>query len=119
MNQANPQKLPFPQQTPSTVCRMVRGHRMGALKDGWLVFYEERDRPAHEGLVDELCVVMTDDRRCLVRVLRRGRKAGSWDLLTVSGDQELDVSLIWAEPTTLIMPYKPSAELAHLLSGVS
>ena len=119
MTEADEQTLPFPRQTEFTVARMVRGHRMGALKDGWLVFYEELDRPAHDGLIDELCDVMTADHRCLLRLLRRGRKTDTWDILTLSGDQELDVSLIWAEPMTLILPYKPGAEFADRVVGVA
>ena len=112
-------KLPFPSQTQHTVARMLRGHRMGALKDGWLLLYEDLKRSPHDGLVDELCIVMTADQRCLVRILRPGRKSGCWDLLTVTGEQELDVVLEWAEPVTLILPHKPSPELAAAVAGVS
>lgn len=113
------QTFPFPLQTPHTAARMLRGHRMGGLKDGWLLIYENLESPAGDHLVDELCIVMTADHRCLVRIVRKGRRPGCWDLLTVTGEQELDVTLVWAELVTLILPHKPSEEMAMAMAGVS
>lgn len=85
---------------------------MGALKDGWLLLYEGLDRPPAENAIDELCIVQTADHRCLARILKRGRRPNCWDLLTVTGEQELDVAVAWAEPVTLILPFKPTDEMA-------
>lgn len=109
----------YPQQTPHTAARMLRGHRMGALKDGWLLLYEALDRPPDEAAIDELCIVQTADNRCLARILKRGRRPDCWDLLTVTGEQELDVVVAWAEPVTLILPYKPSAAEAERMLPVA
>ncbi len=112
MKQTPVAQVPYPQLTSHTAARMLRGHRMGALKDGWLLLYEALDRPADDRAIDELCIVQTADHRILARVVKRGRRPNCWDLLTVTGEQELDVPVTWAEPVTLILPYKPSADEA-------
>lgn len=104
--------LPYPQQTAHTAARMLRGHRMGALRGGWLLLYENLERPPADTIADELCIVQTADHRCLARIVKKGRRPNCWDLLTMTGEQELDVPLAWAEPVTLILPYKPGAEEA-------
>lgn len=111
--------IPFPVQTPHTSARMLRGHRMGALKDGWLLLYENLEQAPTSELVDELCIVMTADHRCLARSIKQGRRPGTWDLLTVTGEQELDVTLVWAAPVTLILPYRPTQEQAAKMAGVA
>lgn len=109
----------FPRQSPHTVARMLRGHRMGALKDGWLLIYEELGRAPTSAIVDELCIVQTADHRVLARIVKPGRRPNCWDLLTVTGEQELDVPVTWAEPVTLIIPFKPSPDLAERLLPVA
>ena len=87
------------------------------IKDGWLLVYEHTERPPVEQLVGELCIVMTDDDRCLTRILRKGRLPGRWDLLTANNEQELDVALRWAAMVTMILPYVPSeAEAQHWMA---
>lgn len=111
--------IPFPLQTSKTAARMLRGHRMGPLKDGWLLVYEDLHTPCDESLVDELCIVKTADQRVLARQVKKGRQPGTWDLLTATGEQELDVELVWAQKVTLIVPYVPTAEEAATLGAVS
>ena len=111
--------LPYPQQTEHTAARMLRGHRMGALRDGWLLLYENLGRAPVDAIADELCIVQTADHRCLARVLKKGRRPNCWDLLTVTGEQELDVPLAWAEPVTMILPFRPTDELALRLLPVA
>lgn len=108
----------FPRQTAKTSARMLRGHRMGALKDGWLMIYENEEKPATDDLVDQLCIVKTADHQVLIRFLKKGRRHGTWDLLTVTGEQMLDVVLIWAAKVTMILPYEPTPEEAEQLMGI-
>lgn len=98
---------------------MLRGHRMGALKDGWLLVYEDERLPADEQHVDQLCIVETADHQVLVRFIKHGRRPGTWDLLTVTTDQMLDVTLKWAAKVTLIVPYEPTPEVAAVLGEIS
>jgi hypothetical protein len=111
--------VPFPQQTPHTAARMLRGHRMRPLMDGWLLLYEDLRRPCGDSLVGKLCIVKTADQRILTRLLQKGRQPGTWDLLTATGEQELDVELVWAEKVTLIVPYEPTAEEAAAMGVVA
>lgn len=68
---------------------------------------------------DELCVVETSDGRIMVRVVRPGRLPGRYDLLTATGEPELDIELIWAEVVTWIKPYRPGeAEVAAITKAV-
>lgn len=110
--------LPFPSQTDRTSARLVRGHRFEPIKDGWLLLYEDNQTAPSESMVGELCIVRTDDGRVLVRILRKGRKPGRWDLLTGSGEQELDAALVWAEPVTMIVPFNPTPEQSALFGDI-
>ncbi|UDF29409.1 UNVERIFIED_ORG: hypothetical protein LHK14_18125 [Roseateles sp. XES5] len=92
------------------VGRIVRGYSMGAIRDGWIVVYDDQQRPMRPELIDELCVVQLADGRCLIRFVREGRRSGCCDLLTESGPAILDAEVIWAEAVTAIIPYRPTAE---------
>lgn len=100
-------KLP---ERPDLVGTMMRGHTMGAIKDGWIVYYYDLRRPPTDGLIGELCIVMTEGGRKLIRYLHRGHLPGTWDLVTDSGNHMLDVVLQWAEKVVLIQPYVPNGE---------
>lgn len=110
-------KVPKPYSTPNTVAKVVRGYSMGAICDGWLVFYEQDFAPPHEGLQDKLCVVMTSDDRDLIRFVKKGRKPGRYDLLTVTGEPILDAELKWAAEVAWIKPHVPTDEEAAALWG--
>lgn len=117
MNNQEIFRIPQPYSTPSTVAKVVRGYSMGAIRDGWLVFYEQDFAPPHDGLIDKLCVVMTSDDRDLIRFVKKGRKPGRYDLLTVTGEPILDAELKWAAEVTLIKPHVPTDEQAAALWG--
>jgi hypothetical protein len=100
---------------------VVRGHTMGPIRDGWLVFVENKQRPPGDHLLNELCVVGTKAGDILIRYLRRGRRPGTWDLVTVSGPHMLDVPIVWAEPVTWIQPHTlsgPEIEALNQMDGV-
>lgn len=97
---------PGPQTTEDMVAMSVRGYTMGAIRDGWMVFFHNRQSRPHDGLIDELCVVKTDTDRVMLRFLKRGRKPDTWDLLPVSGTPTLDAVLVWAEKVEWIRPHK-------------
>ncbi len=110
--------IPMIRQTEHTAARMLRGHRFAPLKDGWLLVYENREEAPHDGLVDELCIVMTADGDVRARILRKGRRAGTWDLLAGNADQELDVALTWAAKVDAIVPFDPTPEQMAALQRV-
>lgn len=101
--------------TEDTGAMSIRGYSMGAIRDGWLVYFENHKSRPHDGLVDELCVAKLKDGRCMTRFLKKGRKPGRWDLVAISGEPVLDAELEWAERVEWIRPHRPSdAELAFL-----
>lgn len=94
---------------PNAVARVARGYSMGAIQDGWLVFYEELNRAPRTEVIGKLCVAKLEDGRTLLRFVHSGRAANCYDLLAVSGPAILDVKLEWVEPVTMIVPYEPDA----------
>ncbi|MBD7992867.1 hypothetical protein H9643_18995 [Ochrobactrum sp. Sa2BUA5] len=117
MTDQNILRVPHPSATPNTVAKVLRGYSMGAIRDGWLVFYEQNFAQPHDGLIDKLCVVMTSDDRDLIRFVKKGRKPGRYDLLTVTGEPILDAELKWAAEVTWIKPHIPTVEEAAALWG--
>lgn len=98
-------KVPAPFSSPVTAGYVVRGYNMGAIKDGWIVFIEQTERPAHDGLIDELCVVKTTEGKLYVRFIKKGRLPDRWDLLSVTGPAVHDAELEWAAPVTWVKPH--------------
>jgi hypothetical protein len=88
--------VPAPSVTPDTFSFVVRGHNMGAIKDGWVVLAEKPRIAPHAGLIDELCLAKAANGLVYCRFLKRGRLPGRWDLLSVTGPAELDIELEWA-----------------------
>ncbi len=84
----------------------VRGYSMGAIRDGWWAFISSRRRKPNDDLVDELCIARTREGRTLLRFLRKGRKPGTWDLVSVTGDPLLDHELEWAERVIWLEPHR-------------
>lgn len=95
---------------------VVRGHTLGLIKDGWKVFIDQRRRPPTDRLIDELCVVRTADGKILMRVLKKARRPGTYDLVTATGPHMLDVPLVWAEKILLIVPGELSGEEVAILN---
>lgn len=94
---------------------ILRGHRMRPIRDGWVLLYDHAEAAPTDELHDELCIVRTADHRTLCRILHRGRRPGTWDLLTAIGDQELDVSLVWAAKVLYVVPHSPAPEVTAAL----
>jgi len=93
----------------NAVARVARGYSMGAIQDGWLIFYDELNRAPRAEVIGKLCVAKLEDGRTLLRFIHKGRRADCYDLLAVSGPAILDVRLEWVEPVTMIVPYEPDS----------
>ena len=78
---------------------------MGAIQDGWLLYYEDNESSPSLEIDGKLCIVKTVDGIIRTRRVRRGWLLDRWDLETISGEQLFDQYLVWAEPVTLIQPY--------------
>lgn len=100
--------IPFPHQTERTVATLLRGYRFGPIRDGWIIMFENNGTLPGEQHIDQLCVVMPPAGPLKVRIVKRGRRPGTWDLLTFTGEPELDQPLLWAERVTMLLPYTPT-----------
>ncbi|MDX0251135.1 hypothetical protein GOC31_20780 [Sinorhizobium meliloti] len=69
-------------------------------------FISSRRRKPNDDLVDELCIARTREGRTLLRLLRKGRKPGTWDLVSITGDPLLDQELEWAERVIWLEPHR-------------
>ncbi len=90
----------------SAVAYSVRGYSMGAIRDGWWAFTHGLKSKPNDDLIDELCIAYTRSGRTLLRFLRKGRKRGTWDLVSVTGDPLLDQELEWAERVVWLEPHR-------------
>jgi len=95
----------------------ARPYTMGAIRDGWLIFSQGLKRPPRPAVIDQLCVSQLADGRCLLRFVKKGRRAESYDLISVTGPAILDVALEWAEPVVAILPFEPSEDQMLALQG--
>lgn len=102
--------VPPPPLTEKTAIRVLRGHTMGLIEDGWLIYYEHNETPPRPDIDGKLCIVKTIDGRILTRKVRAAWAPDRWDLETVNGEQLFNQPLIWAEPVTLIQPHVLSDE---------
>lgn len=90
--------------TPVTVAVEVRGESLGNLFDGWLVFYDDVQRPVTEELIGKLCVVGLADDRVLIKQIKRSKTRGLFHLLSQTEPPITDVQLLWAAPVRSMSP---------------
>jgi transcriptional regulator with XRE-family HTH domain len=90
--------------TSVTVAVEIRGESLGNLFDGWIVFYDDVQRPVTEELIGKLCVVGLADDRVLIKQIKRSRTRGLFHLLSQTEPPITDVQLLWAAPVRSIAP---------------
>lgn len=84
--------------------RVVGGSMPGLADDGAIIFFEEqRVRPSLD-MLGQVVVVETATDEVLVKRLRRGSRAGVYDLESLEGPTRRDVALRWAAHITAIIP---------------
>ncbi len=108
-----------PEITEKTVARPLRGHTMGAIEDGWLIYYDDNETPPRPEIDGKLCVVLTGDNRLLTRKVRKAWVPDHWDLLTITGEQRVNQRLVWAELVKMIVPHDLSDEEKALIAAES
>ncbi|MFA7647288.1 MAG: S24 family peptidase [Phenylobacterium sp.] len=91
--------------TAKAVALRVVGHSMrGLADDGALIYFEDqRTRPTAD-MLGQVVVLETDTDEVLVKRLRRGSRAGLYDLESLVGPDRKDVRLRWAAHITAIIP---------------
>lgn len=87
------------------VAARVRGDSMyPMLEDGWLVFWTRDNESVPEECLNKLCVVQVKDGPMLVKRLRRGSRAGLFNLESHNAPLRTDVALEWAARVLDIRP---------------
>lgn len=82
--------------TEKTVALEIRGDSLGALFNGWLLFYDDVRKPVTDDLIGRLCVVELSDGRVLVKELRRGQLDRRFNLFSNTQPPIYDVQVVWA-----------------------
>lgn len=86
-----------------TVAVEVRGESMlPAFNDGDLLFYSKRLPPAE--MLNKRAVVQLSDGRLLVKMVRRGKTPGYWNLGSLNSYDLEDQVIEWAAPIDWIKP---------------
>lgn len=94
-----------PESSPSMVAITVTaGPLAGIADEGWLIYYEDRRKPATDDLIGTLCVVGLPDGRTMVRKLLKGRTPGLYHLHATGGDPMYDQPVQWAAKVAWIRP---------------
>lgn len=98
--------------TSETVALIVKGHSMRAFADdGALVYFEHQHTPPTPDMLNNVCIVETEDGRVLVKRLLKGSEKGLYDLESVVGPTIEDVRLVWAAEPTAIIPSKQARRI--------
>lgn len=87
-----------------TVALEIDGTSMGPALDGWLVYYDERHDPPHDGLLGKLCILGLADGRVLLKTLKRGTRPGHWNLQSQTEGVIEDAVVDWAAKVLAMTP---------------
>jgi hypothetical protein len=93
--------------TDQTVALRILGTSLGTFFDRWYVCYDDVRSPITDDLIGELCVVgLSDDRVFIKKIVRHGRSARRFDLLSNAEKEEpiRNVSIEWAAKVTDLRP---------------
>ena len=82
--------------TDTTVAVEIRGTSLGEAFDGWLVFYDDVQRPVSTDHYGRLCVVGLFDGRILVKLVKKARGKNTVHLFSNTEPPILDTEVEWA-----------------------
>ena len=89
---------------PTTVAVEVRGDSLGAVFNGWLIFYDDRRDPPTDDLMGRLCVLELVDGRVMAKVIRPGSRPGAFNLFSNFSQPLYDVEIRWAAQVREMRP---------------
>ncbi|MCO5730059.1 hypothetical protein [Rhizobium sp. SSA_523] len=107
--------VPIPTFGPSMAIRVHRGHSMGAIQDGWMLYYNDDKSKPTADLNGKLCLVKLPNGRILTRIVKQAWDPNKWDLSTINGQQMINQTVEWAEPVLFIQPHVLTDEEKALL----
>lgn len=83
--------------SPDTVAVEIKGDSLGVALNGWLAFYDARQDPPSEALLNKLCVVGLSNGQVLIKQIRASRQRGRYHLYpNAGGEPILDAKVDWA-----------------------
>jgi hypothetical protein len=75
------------------------------MRPGSIAYYAHRSTGgADDGSFNKVCVVMTEDGRGLLKVVRNSHMACRFDLISYNMETILAVELAWCAPVVFIKP---------------
>lgn len=80
------------------------GAGVTGLDEGWLIYYDDRKRPATDDLLGALCVIGLPDGQIVVRKIMQGRTPGLFHLHAPGLDPIFDQAVQWAARVAWIRP---------------
>jgi transcriptional regulator with XRE-family HTH domain len=105
--------------TVKAVALKVVGHSMGDwAPDGSLIYFERQELPPSADLLDQPCVVQTEDDNVLLKRLQRGSRPGRYDLESIVGPTLRDVRLKWAAEVTANIPPRQARRIIRHTSEI-
>lgn len=97
LNESVLDRIPAPPGSNSrTRALEIRGDSLGELFDRWFVIFDDEQRAITPDLLNKLCVVELSDGRVLVKKIKRGGRAGRFDLLSNTEPPIENVQIKWA-----------------------
>ncbi len=99
-------RVPAPENsTEKTVAVEIRGESLGALFDRWLVYYDDVRSPVTSDLIGKLCVIGLNDGRVMIKLLKRSKTKGRFNLLAnEDGESVMDAKVEWAAKVNQMTP---------------
>lgn len=90
--------------TSATRAAEIRGTSLGPLFERWLIFYDDVRSPVTDDLIGRLCIVGLQNGKVLVKKLRKGKIAGTYDLLSNAEDPMENQDIEWAARVKQMTP---------------
>lgn len=86
------------------VALIIRGDSQHPLQDGWVIVYARDFDGVQDNCIGKLCVAKVHDGPTLLKTVRRGKSAKTFDLESWNAPLKEGVRLDWAAPVLMIRP---------------
>jgi hypothetical protein len=86
------------------VALVIRGDSQHPLQDGWLIVYRRENDGVADSCLGRLCVTKVHDGPTLLKTVRKGKSAKTFDLESWNAPLREGVRLDWATPVLMIRP---------------
>jgi hypothetical protein len=90
--------------TEHTVAIEIRGDALGAIFDGWVVFYDDVRKPPEPEILGSLCVLGLADDRVVIKHVEHGQLPDRFTLKSNTRPPVYDAEIKWAAPVIDMRP---------------